>query len=162
MLRKVTDFLSRTVSSIGYILSSTFDSIRDFVGFGKRFRTYSTPPEPRDDFEFDIREPEDEYDIDETEPYDDGIGIGIGDDEDIAIPDNLVIIRGEPTEEDDSSFRGTFFLLTDLIEYATDVPVQVRAYVIDDTYLVFISANSDDELIYDSGIYRMVRSVRWN
>ena len=161
MLKKAVDWLSRPLRFIGYGLSSTVSSIFDFFGIGKSYRTYSSPPEPRD-FEFDIREPEDEYDIDETEPEDEPED-DTGDDDDIALPDNLVIINGHPVDEDESSYRGALYFLTDVIEYASDVPVQVRAYVIDDAvYLVYISNNSDDEMVYDSGVYRFVRSVRWN
>lgn len=155
MLGKVTGFFRTVVGTIGNAVSSVGSSIIDFFGFGKP-KQYDyddddyekgDDDEPEYDDEYDDDEyDDDEYDDDEYDDDEPDYDDDETDDDDIPLPDNLVIIDGEPIGEDSSSYRGAFYFISDVIEYARDVPIQVRAYVIDREYRIYISADSDDEM----------------
>ena len=134
--RAATRALVGPLAEVGRALVSVTSSIREIFGIVKRerFPPREPPrgPEPPEPPPVGPEEPE--------EPEGPGWRDGpIGPE----LPPNLIIIRGRPRGELEGSFRGTFFFLEDVIEYASDVPIQVRAYALDGVYLVYISADSD-------------------
>ena len=130
--RAATRAVAGPLASVGRAIVSVTGSIRDIVRGVKREREAPREP-PREP----PSGPPGGVEGDADEPVRDG---PIGPE----IPVNLLLIRGRPDGELAASFRGTFFFLDDVIEYASDVPIQVRAYYVDEVYLVYISADSED------------------
>ena len=125
--RAATRAVAGPLASVGRAIVSVTGSIRDIVRGVKRER--EAPREPP-------RGPEPPEPPEGPGWRDGPIGP--------ELPPNLLLIRGRPEGELAASFRGTFFFLEDVIEYASDVPIQVRAYYVDEVYLVYISADSED------------------
>mgnify|MGYP005855399989 CR=1 FL=1 len=131
--RAATRAVAEPLASFGRGIVRATGSILDLFGFVKRERVPPREP-PRGP---EPPEPPPGPEEQEGPGWRDG---PIGPD----MPPNLWLIRGRPEGELAASFRGTFFFLEDVIEYASDVPIQVRAYYVDEVYLVYISADSED------------------
>ena len=149
--RAATRALVGPLAEVGRALVSVTSSIREMFGIVKRerFPPREPPrgPETPEPPPVGPEEPEGP-----EEPVRDG---PIGPE----LPINMILIRGRPRGEQEGAFRGTFFFLEDVIEYAIDVPIQVRVYYFSDTYLVYISPDSEAVVPVERG-YRHKRNPR--